>query len=167
MVRKKLPKRAVKPLLQYCVELSEESGKPTKQIFKKYLELMEKHKEYFFKKRWPETRKTQLGLGKENWTFIEAGKDMEDRLERFTLVCFKRNISTEGFDVDGFKENFKYYGGRECRRCSVPKAMTLRENTELLKNQWKERWEDLKREKPSWISMRAMRSSARLGSILI
>lgn len=90
---KKLPKRAVKPLLQYCVELSGESGKPAKQIFKEYLEWMKKHKDYFFNKRWPETREIQLGLGEENRAFIEAGKDVEDRLERFTLFCFKRNIS--------------------------------------------------------------------------
>lgn len=152
-VGKKLPKKAVKPLLQYCVELSKESGKPAKQIFKEILESMEKHKDYFFNKRWPETRKIQLGLGDENSAFIEAGKNVEDRLERFTLFCLKRNISMEGLNVDRFKENCEFYGGRECRRCSVPEAMKLRENTELLKSRWKERWEDLKREKPSWLSI--------------
>jgi len=154
VVGKKLPKTAVKPLLQHCVELSKESGKPAKQIFKEILELMEKHKDYFFNKRWPETRKNQLERCEENSAFIEAGKNMEDRLERFTLFCFKRNISMEGFDVDRFKGDYESYGGRECYRCSVPEAMKLRKDTELLKSQWKETWEDMKREKPSWLSIR-------------
>jgi len=49
-----IPKKSVKPLIEHCAKLSEESGKPADEIFKNYLELMNKHADYFSARPWPE-----------------------------------------------------------------------------------------------------------------
>jgi len=147
-----IPKKAVKPLIEHCAKLSEETGKPADEIFKNYLELMNKHADYFSARPWPETRQVKPWLKREDLEFIEGAGSHEERLERFTLVCLRGNISLEGFNSELFRENFASYGGRECRRCSVPEAMRIREYVELEEQQMREIEEDLKRENPSWLS---------------
>lgn len=147
-----IPKKAVKPLIEHCAKLSEETGKPADEIFKNYLELMNKHADYFSARPWPETRQVKPRLKREDLEFIKGAGSHEERLERFTLVCLRGNISLEGFNSELFRENFASYGGRECHDCSVPEAMELRKYVELVEQQRREIEEDLKRKNPSWLS---------------
>jgi len=58
----------------------------------------------------------------------------------------------EGFNSELFIENFASLGGWECYDCSVYEAVGLRRYVELVEQQRREIEEDLKREKPLWLS---------------
>ena len=49
----KIPRKAVEPLAEACVELSQEWGKPADVIFRECLELMKKYSEFFFSQPFP------------------------------------------------------------------------------------------------------------------
>jgi len=51
---RRIPKNAVKPLIEHCAKLSREAGRPAAEIFKEYLELMNKYADFFFSEPWPE-----------------------------------------------------------------------------------------------------------------
>ena len=87
----KIPKSAVKPLMEHCERLSEQTGKPAAQIFREYLELMKKYAD-FFSEPWTEKPNVQLGLRDRDVGFIRGGKSYRERCERFTIVCLRRNI---------------------------------------------------------------------------
>jgi hypothetical protein len=50
----------------------------------------------------------------------------------------RRNISIEGFDAEGFREGFKFYGGIKCWCCSINKAAGLREQAGLIEKHMRE-----------------------------
>lgn len=152
MKKRKIPKKAVEPLTETCEHLSHEWGKPAATIFKEFLELMNKYADYFFREPWPEKPDKQPGLRDEDAEFIEAGGSHEDRGERFTLVCLRRNISMEGFDSRGFTEDTKFYGGRECWDCSVRAATELRKDVEQAEQLRRKVEEGMKQEEPSWFA---------------
>ena len=146
----KIPKSAVKPLMEYCERLSEQTGKPAAQIFREYLELMKKYADFFFSWPWPEKPDKQADLIDEDVKFIEGGGSHEERYERFTLVCLRRNMSVEGFDSEGFLEDFEFYGGMECWNCPVPEAVRLRKDVERVQQLRREIEEKMKQKEPSW-----------------
>jgi len=148
----KIPKKAVKPLMEYCKKLGEKTGKQTAEVFKEHLELMNKYADYFFSDPWPEEKDTPPGFSDKDVEFIEAGKSFEERGERFTLVCLRRNMSMEGFDSEGFTEDFKFYGGQECYDCSVTEAMDLRSEIEQQEKFRRDIEEQMKQKEPSWIT---------------
>jgi hypothetical protein len=144
----KIPKSAVKPLMEHCERLSEQNGKTAAQIFREYLELMKKYVDFFFSRPWPEKLDKQAGLSDEDVRFIEGGGSHEERCERFTLVCLRRNMSVEGFDSEGFLEDFKFYGGMECWDCPVWEATELRKEVELYEKRRREIEDAMKGENP-------------------
>jgi len=82
---KKIPKTALKSLMQYCHEQSREMGTSAAEIFRDYLELMRTYVDYFFKETWPEKLEVQYELGEEDYEFIEKGKITRTRLIAFRL----------------------------------------------------------------------------------
>lgn len=149
---RKIPKSAVKPLVEYCKKLGEETGRPAAEILKEHLELMKRYGDFFFARPWPEERDKQLGFRDEEMEFIGEGESFEESCERCTVVCLRRNISMEGFDSEGFTEDFRFYGGWECHDCSVPEAMDLREKVEQLEKLRREVQEEMELEEPSWFA---------------
>jgi hypothetical protein len=151
---KGIPKSAVKSLTEYCIEKSKKTGASAAEILKNYLKLMKKYAEYFFGEPWPEKPHKEFGfdLGEAERKFIGRGKTYAEKVERFTVVCLRRNISMEGFDAQGFEEDFEFYGGRECWDCVVPDAVRLREDIERIERTIKNNEEEMKQEEPSWIA---------------
>jgi len=147
--KRKIPKNAVKALVQHSKELSAQTGKSAEEILEELLQLMEKYSDYFFSEPWQEKPDSQRGLGEKAVDFIKQGETLEERCERFTTVCLRRNISLEGFDSERFTENFESYGGDECYDCSVPEAMHLRSVVEETEKYRKEVEEAMKQDEPS------------------
>ncbi len=78
------------------------SGESAKEIFRRYLQLMDKYGDYFFSEPWPAkydfTKATtfteediQFLLGTEK----EKGDESEAR-DRFDVICLKKTVSLEG-----------------------------------------------------------------------
>ena len=151
--KRRIPKAAVKPLMEYCKKQGEETGRSAAEIFKDYLELMNKYADYFFIESWPQTSDKQFGLSDADASFIKGGRNYGEKCERFTVVCLRRNISIEGFDAAGFDEDFRFYGNRECWDCVIPDAARLRKDIEHIEQAIKEYEEKMKQEQPSWIAM--------------
>lgn len=152
--KRKIPKNAVKALVQHSKELSAQTGKLAEEILEELLQLMEKYSAYFFSKPWQEEPDRELGLGEEAVDFIELGETLEEECERFTIVCLRRNISLGGFDSEGFSDDFRFYGDYECRDCSVPEAMHLRSVVEQLEERRRDVEEEMKMKEPSWNAVR-------------
>jgi len=150
---KRIPKSAVKSLIEYCSEKSKETGISAAEMLKNYLKLMKRYADYFFREPWPEKpcKEFKLDLGEAERKFIGRGKSYGEKVDRFTLVCLRRNISMEGFDAQGFEEDFKFYGSIECWDCAVPDAVRLREDIERVENAVRKNEEEMKQENPSWM----------------
>ena len=148
-----IPKRAVKSLLEYCNEKSRKTGVSAAKILKNYLELMKKYADYFFSEPWPEKPDKQFewDLNEVDKKFVDGGKNYAERVERFTVVCLRRNMSMEGFDAEGFDEDFGFYGKMECWNCVVPDAVRLREDVERIEQAVRKNEEEMKQQEPSWI----------------
>lgn len=128
MKRLKIPRKAVDPLIETCVELSRKWNKPADEIFKEFLELIVKYSDFFFRRPFPETLKTshKLELEDEETEFIEASKTYREECSRFLLVCLRRNMSMEGFDKENFLKDYDFYGRSECHICLLPEVLKLR-----------------------------------------
>jgi hypothetical protein len=70
---RKIPKKAVKPLIEYCEKACKQAGVSAVELFRHYLQLMEKYDCYFFSKPWTETPERvfcpddPFGFGDEEW----------------------------------------------------------------------------------------------------
>jgi len=108
--RRKLPRNAVESLMETCEWLSKELDKPATEIFKDFLELMNKYADYFFSKPWPEKYEYA-----EATTFTDADMDFlfegknNELLDRYMTVCLKKNVNME----DGFQGYFGIYWTRQ------------------------------------------------------
>jgi len=94
-VKRKIPGNAVEPLMQTCEWLSEEWGRPATQIFKEFLELMNKYADYFFSKPWPQKydHDEATSFTDEDLEFVfEDEKEFQDR---YTTVSLKKNMYLE------------------------------------------------------------------------
>jgi len=95
--KRKIPRKALEPLMQMCEWESKEMEKPAADIFKRYLELMAKYDDYFFSKPWPKKydHDEATTFTDEDLEFLrESG---EEFWEKFTVVCLKKNTYSEGF----------------------------------------------------------------------
>jgi hypothetical protein len=151
-VEKKIPKAAVKPLIEHCQRLSIETGKPEAQVFKELLELTKKYADYFFSGPWPEKLDEHFEFSDVDFEFIQGSAGYGEECERFTVVCLKRNISLEGFDADGFNEDFRFYGNRPCWNCVVTEAARLRKEIKRLEEDVKKNEEAMKMQEPSYVT---------------
>ena len=106
MKKKKIPKKAVKPLMHTCKYLSEDWGKPATTIFKKFLELMNRYAEYFFSQPWTEKYDFDKAtkFTEEDVDFLNEGED-EEFADRLKTVFLKKNINLEF----GFQGYFGYF----------------------------------------------------------
>jgi len=66
-MQRRIPRKAVDSLVEYCQKLGEETGRPAAEIFREYLELMKKHADYFFSQSWTKEPDEQLGLDRSRW----------------------------------------------------------------------------------------------------
>ena len=57
----------------------------------------------------------------------------EDYVRLALVEVLKRNISLEGFNAEGFEENFNWFGKLACWHCVVPEAVWLRDHIKKLK----------------------------------
>jgi hypothetical protein len=129
-VRRRLPKRALEPLMDCCRYLAGRwrPGERPAEVFGRLLEEMKEHEGFFFGRPWNEEK--GLGLGEEERAFIEGGGNQEERGWRFTLVCVRRNMSMEGLDEEGFTRDYEVIGRESCRHCAVREAVRLRKRAE-------------------------------------
>lgn len=151
-IEAKIPKAAVKPLVEYCQKLSGETGKSAAQIFTEFLELMRKYADYCFSEPWPERLDRQFNFSDAELGFIKGSKSYNEERERFTVVCLRRNMSLEGFDADGFDEDFRQHGKEACWDCVVPDAMRLREEITRIEEAVKKIDEEMKLPEPSYVT---------------
>lgn len=152
MQRVRLPRKAVKELIQHCEKREEETGEPAAEILKRLLKLLKTHHDHL-KQRWPASTKPRLLLEEAETRFIEAEKKPEERLNRLTLICLRDNITTEGFNSKRFTEDIEFFGEQACWGCVVPDAVSLRDYLQVLEEQKRRVAEDMEREEPSWLSI--------------
>jgi len=150
----KLPKSAVRSLMEYCEKLASESNDSAAEIFRGHLELMKKYGDFFFSDLWPQKPDGGLGLSEEQAEFIEEAKDYVEKCERFQVMCLKRNISLEGFDPEHFTGEFNWFGRQACWDCLVPEAMELRKQIAAGEQRRKENEEAMNSGEPSWMTKR-------------
>ena len=150
----KLPKSAVRSLMEYCEKLASESNDSAAEIFRRHLELMKKYGDYFFSDLWPQKPDDRLGLSEEQAEFIEEAKDYVEKCERFQVVCLKRSIGLEGFDPEHFTSEFNWLGRQACWDCLVPEAMELRKQIAADEQRRKENEEAINSGEPSWMTKR-------------
>lgn len=128
--QRKLPRTAIEDLTETCNLMGKCSGQPAQEIFKRYLQLIDKYDYYFFSGPWPakydftqattfteEDMQFLLGTEKERVDISEAS-------DRFDVVCLKKSISLEG--SPGFWGIFWAYEALEekleatSNNCQVP-----------------------------------------------
>lgn len=93
--KRKIPRNAVEMLTHTCEMLSEEWEKPPAEIFKSFLELMNRYADYFFSKPWPAKYDY-----KEATTFTDEDieflfQNEKEFADRYTTVCLKKNMNLE------------------------------------------------------------------------
>ena len=103
---RKLPRNSVEMLMDACEWLSKEWDKPATEIFKDFLELMNKYADYFFSNPWPQKFdiNESTTLTDEDWDFLRKGRKNE-LLDRYMTVCLKKNMNME----IGFQGYFGIY----------------------------------------------------------
>jgi len=97
-IRKRLPKRALIPLMEFCEWFTKNREESPTELFRKLLECMLKYKEYFFDQPWPkrfEYEKVRHFELREAYFIFEGGEE-EETFYRFLLVILKRLINYEG-----------------------------------------------------------------------
>ncbi|MCW4045285.1 MAG: hypothetical protein NWE94_07195 [Candidatus Bathyarchaeota archaeon] len=100
--RRKLPRIAIEDLTETCSQMSKFSGKPAQEIFKRYLQLIDKYDYYFFSEPWPAkydfTQATTFT--EEDMQFLvgteEETLNISEACDRFDVICLKKSISLEG-----------------------------------------------------------------------
>ena len=148
---RKIPKEAAKALAEFSQKLSVQTGKTAAQIFKEFLELMKKYGDYFFSEPWPKKLDKHFEVDDADYDFVNGAKNYSEERERFIVLCLKRNISLEGFNSEGFEEDFDWYGKAACWDCAVPDAVWLREHIKKLEETIRKNDEEMKSPKPPWI----------------
>ena len=111
--KKKIPRKAVEPLMRHCESLSEGSEKTAAEILKEFLELMSKYADYFFSEPWPKKYDYEKAttFTDEDIEFLTEG-EKEESTERFTAMLLKKNINLES----GFMELFGPFWTRQAFR---------------------------------------------------
>ena len=81
--------------MQTCEWLSKEWGRPATEIFKEFLELMNKYDDYFFSKPWPRKydHDEATSFTDEDLEFLF--EDEKEFQERYTTVSLKKNMYLE------------------------------------------------------------------------
>jgi len=94
-----IPRESVAPLLETCdwlVQLSNWEESP-EEIFKHFLGLMKKYKDYFFSEPWPlkydHTVALAISQADEEFLFTDSG----DFADRRLTVCIRKSIFMHGF----------------------------------------------------------------------
>ena len=103
MKRKKIPRKAIEPLMRHCESLSKESDETAAEIFEEYLELMNKYADYVFSEPWPKKYDYEKAttFTDEDIEFLTEWKEGE-AAERFRIMLLKKNMNVE----HGFMELF-------------------------------------------------------------
>ena len=117
MVRRAIPKKAVKALIEHCNRFGEKTGRSGAEVFGNYLKWMKKHADYFFSSPWPPKRVSKNGgwMTDLEHEFIDGRGSYDEEIERFTIVLLQRNLSLEGFNAEYFEGDFDFYGRMACR----------------------------------------------------
>jgi hypothetical protein len=150
---RKLPRSAVKSLIEYCNKTAGEADGSASDMLKRYLELMKKYEGFFFSKSWAETPdEEEAGLfSREERDFVEAGGSYAEKCERAIVVRLRHAISLEGFDSECFVDDDQL-GGVLCWDCVVPDAVLLRKEIAENEQRKRENEEGMKSAEPSWMT---------------
>lgn len=83
--------------MEMCKWMSREGGETAADIFKRYLELMDKYDYYFFSEPWPKEYNYEKAttFTKEDLKFLFENE--EEFVDRFDTVCLKKNVYLDGF----------------------------------------------------------------------
>jgi hypothetical protein len=152
--RRKLPRSAVKPLIDYCKKTVGEADGAAEALFGRYLELMRKYADFFFARPWPETlEECTLLTVEEDLDFAEAGDSYAQKCERATVARLRHAINLQGFDAECFERN-DMPGSVPCWNCVVPDAMLLRKEIAENEQRLAKNEDDMKSTVPSWMTKR-------------
>ena len=152
LTRTEIPRKAAKDLIEYCEKKGHDTGESAAEMLKNYLKILKKHRSHL-KTMWPEEQEIKFGLEDEDRKLIDQGRNQKSKLERFTFVCMKENMSLAGFDHKRFESSLKFIGRDACRGCCIPRASRVRKGLEELEQAKREVEEDLKKEEPSFVSI--------------
>jgi len=81
--------------MQTCEWLSKEWGRPATEIFKEFLELMNKYADYFFSKPWPEKYDYDEATSFTDEDLEFLFENEEEFQDRYTTVSLKKNMHLE------------------------------------------------------------------------
>lgn len=101
MTKPKLPKAAIEDFAEACRLIGEIKNKPSAQVLKHYLQLMDKHSDYFFDTAWKENYDYPAAttITQTDHAFLACPKEeFEDRWE---LMLIKKNLYLNGFMTMG------------------------------------------------------------------
>ena len=125
---RKLPKAAVRQLIDYCLKKERQTGVSAAKQMKEYLLMMKKYVKYFFSEDWAEKIvNTGLCMGDDEWDFVFSTNGYWEMRERFIVACLRRNITLNEFCADRFDFDFKANGYLFCLGCVVNDATKLRD----------------------------------------
>lgn len=100
--KNQLPRAALDQLADAAKEVSAKAkGKTAMEIFKRYLTLMDKYRDYFFNEPWPKKWDINRAITftSEDLEFIDEKED--EYVDRVLTVFMKKNISLKGFNTFG------------------------------------------------------------------
>lgn len=81
--------------MQTCEWLSKEWGRPAAEIFKEFLELMNKYADYFFSKPWPKKYDYDEATSFTDEDLEFLFENEEEFQDRYTTVSLKKNMGLE------------------------------------------------------------------------
>ncbi len=102
MGKGKLPRAAIADLAE-CAEFeSKYTKQPPTDIFKHYIKLMDKYRDYFFDSAWPKEFNIEYAttFTQTDSDFLEV-EDQEEFSERLETMCIKKNLYLTGFNTFG------------------------------------------------------------------
>jgi hypothetical protein len=98
----KLPKAAIADLIE-CAEFeSKYTKQPPADIFKHYIKLMDKYRDYFFDSAWPKDYNFEYAttFTQTDFDFIDV-EDQSEFSDRLETMCIKKNLFLNGFSTFG------------------------------------------------------------------
>lgn len=100
-IKRRLPKKALIPLMEFCEWIVEEHrklrGVSPAEFFRRLLEMMLKYQGYFFERPWPKrfVYEEAAYFSERDAEFIFEGGEEDEFFDRFLLAILKRLINHE------------------------------------------------------------------------
>jgi hypothetical protein len=94
-IRKRLPKKAIAPLMEFCEWYVEGREESPVEFFRRLLENMNRYQDYFFDRPWPKefVYRDAAEFTRKDIEFIKNSRDDKEFVERAILVVVKKLIN--------------------------------------------------------------------------